>query len=220
MDIDRQAWKVYATLVKGGIAVVPTNAGYGLLAMGPEGVRRIYELKGRPTSKPCVTVTTWPVFDDITAPIAPEVRDWIAETVGWTPLAVVTSLDPRSRMLRCLDPFVFAQCTQAGTIATFHEAGDLVVRVADIAHAHGRLVLGSSGNRSGAGNAYTLEEVPARDHADVVVDCGRIEMPGGSRLAGTILDLATGRLLRQGIHFERIRASWEERFGGDETRAA
>ena len=95
------------------------------------------------------------------------------------------------------------------------------MRVADIAHQHGRIVLGSSGNRSGAGNAYVLEEVPARDHADVVVDWGPIEMPGGSRLAGTILDLVTGRFLRQGIHFERIRTSWEERFGAiGETSAA
>ena len=112
MDIEREAWQVYATLVTGGVAVVPTNAGYGLLAMGPQGVRRIYEMKGRPKTKPCVLVTTWRVFDDVAAPIDPEVREWIVDTIRWTPLAVVTRLNVRSRMLACLDPFVRAPGTR------------------------------------------------------------------------------------------------------------
>ncbi len=123
-------------------------------------------------------------------------------------------------MLDCLHPFVRAQCTQDGTIATFHEAGRLVTRVAEIAYEHGRIVVGSSGNRSGAGNAYVLEEVPARFEADLVVDCGPIEIPGGARLATTILDLPNGRFLREGLHFARIRESWEARFGAQDSLAA
>ena len=60
MDIEQQTTRVYDTLRAGGLAVVPTNAGYGLLAMGARAVERIYALKGRPASKPCITVTTWP----------------------------------------------------------------------------------------------------------------------------------------------------------------
>jgi hypothetical protein len=147
------------------------------------------------------------------------VREWIAETIRWTSLAVIARINPRSRMVGCLDPYVFTQCTQSGTIATFHEAGRLVTRVAEIAYEHGRLVFGSSGNRSGAGNAYVLEEVPSRETADLIVDCGPIEIPGGVRLATTILDLQTGRFLRQGLQFARIRESWEARFG-EESLAA
>ena len=220
MDIEREAWQVYVTLVAGGVVVVPTNAGYGLLAMGPEGVRRIYEMKGRPTSKPCVLVTTWRVFDDVAAPIDPDVREWIVETLRWTPLAVVTRLNPRSRMLPCLDPFVRAQGTRDDTLATFHEAGPLVTRVAEIACEEGRLVFGSSGNRSGAGNAYRLDEFPMLSAADMIIDRGPIPIPGDGRLATTILDLPNGRFLREGLHFERIRASWAARFAPQDSLAA
>ena len=220
MDIEREAWQVYVTLVAGGVAVVPTNAGYGLLAMGPQGVRRIYEMKGRPKTKPCVLVTTWRIFDEVAAPIDPDVREWIVDTLRWTPLAVVTRLNPGSRMLSCLDPFVRVQGTRDETLATFHEAGPLVTRVAEIACEEGRLVFGSSGNRSGAGNAYTLEEVPSRFEADAIIDRGPIAIPGGARLATTILDLPNGRFLREGLHFERIRDSWAARFGLQDSLAA
>jgi tRNA A37 threonylcarbamoyladenosine synthetase subunit TsaC/SUA5/YrdC len=220
MDIEREAWQVYQILGAGGVAVVPTNAGYGLLAMGPQGVRRIYEMKGRPATKPCVLVTTWRIFDDVAAPIDGDVREWIVETLRWTPLAVVTRLNPRSRMLSCLDPFVRLQGTRDDTLATFHEAGRLVTRVAEIACDEGRLVFGSSGNRSGSGNAYTIEEVPSRFEADVIIDRGPIPIPGGERLATTILDLPNGRFLREGLHFARIRDSWAARFAAQDSLAA
>jgi tRNA A37 threonylcarbamoyladenosine synthetase subunit TsaC/SUA5/YrdC len=219
MNLEREAWQVYSTIASGGIAVVPTSAGYGILAMTRRGVERIYELKGRPTSKPCVTVTTWPVFDDVAAPIDAQVRRWIAETIERAPLAVVTRAHPRSHLLASLDPFVRAQCTRDDTIATFHQAGRLVTKVAEIACIYGRLVVGSSGNRSGSGNAYTLEDVPARHEADLVVDCGPIPAPGGAKLATTILDLPNGRFLREGIRFRQIRDSWEARFGQESLAA-
>ena len=209
MNVERNALRVYQTLLDDGLAVVPTSAGYGLLAMGRRGVERIYALKGRPSSKPCITVTTWPIFDDVAQPIDAPTRRWIDQTIRWTPLAVVAPIRPQSRLLAEADPFVVAQCTQAGTVATFHRAGALVTRVAALALADGRLVVGSSGNRSGTGNAYTLDEVPARAQADLVVDVGPIPIPGGARLATTILDLGTGLFLREGLHFDRIARSWE-----------
>lgn len=208
MDIETTARQIYDTLTTDGLAVVPTAAGYGILAMGRSGVERIYALKGRPTSKPCVTVTTWPIFDQVTCEVDPDTRGFIRQTLSYAPLAVIARVRPDAPLLTRLDPIVLSQCTQAGTIATFHGAGTLVTRVAELAFADGRLVVGSSGNRSGAGNAYALDEVPARLEAELVVDVGTIPMPGGVRLATTILDLATGRFLREGVQFPRIAREW------------
>lgn len=207
-DIETHARLVYETLSADGLAVVPTAAGYGMLAMGRSGVARIYALKGRPGRKPCVTVTTWPIFDDLTRGVDAPTRQFIRQTLRYAPLAVIARVDPGSPLVARLDPFVLGQCTQEGTIATFHGAGALVTRVAELAFADGRLVVGSSGNRSGAGNAYTLDEVPAQREAELVVDVGPIPMPGGERLATTILDLQSGRFLREGVQFARIARAW------------
>ncbi len=211
MNLEHEAARVYTTLRAGGLAVVPTVAGYGMVALDAGAVERIYALKGRPATKPCVTVTTWPIFDAIAAPIDPSVRRWIAEVTRWSPLAVVAPIDPGSRLLAGLHPFVLAQCTRDATVATFHQAGPLVNRVAELAFADGRLLVGSSGNRSGSGNAYRLEEVAAGDSADVVVDVGPIPMIDGTRNATTILDLSAGRFLREGLHFAALSASWARR---------
>ena len=209
MNLEQEAARVYTALCAGGLAVVPTVAGYGMVALEAGAVERIYALKGRPATKPCVTVTTWPIFDEIAAPMDPFVRRWLAEVTRWSPLAVVTPVDPGSRLLAALHPFVRAQCTRDATVATFHQAGPLVNRVAELAFADGRLLVGSSGNRSGSGNAYRLGEVAAGDSADVVVDVGPIPMIDGTRNATTILDLSSGRFLREGLHFGPLSASWE-----------
>lgn len=220
MDLEHDARRVYRTLWEGGLVVVPTVAGYGLIAMRPGAVERIYALKGRPGSKPCVTVATWPVFDDVALPVSADVRGWIGEVTRAHPLAVVAPVNPRSRLLGALDPFVRAQCTRDGTVAAFHRAGPLVTRVAELAFADDHLVVGSSGNLSGNGNAYLLEEVAGLDEADLVIDVGPIPMLGGARLATTLLDLGTGRFLREGLGFAEIAASWARLRGEDAARAA
>jgi tRNA A37 threonylcarbamoyladenosine synthetase subunit TsaC/SUA5/YrdC len=99
-----------------------------------------------------------------------------------------------------------------GTVATFHAAGELVTAVAERAFADGRLIVGSSANRSGTGNCYDLDEVPVemRTGVDLVIDAGHVPRTSDQRLATTILDLPRGQFLRQGIHFERIERSWRD----------
>ena len=185
MDIETTAQQIYDTLTTDGLAVVPTAAGYGILAMGRSGVERIYALKGRPTSKPCVTVTTWPIFDQVSCEVDPDTRAFIRQTLTFAPLAVIARVRPNAPLLARLDPFVLSQCTQAGTIASFHGASALVTRVAEF-----------------------------------VVDVGTIPMPGGVRLATTILDLASGRFLREGVQFPRIAREWAEHPASRRGRSA
>lgn len=220
MNIESSAQQVYRALCRGGLAVVPTTAGYGLVAMSAAGVQRIYALKGRPSTKPCVVVATWPIFGEVTTGVDPAERRWIAEVTRSAPLAVVARLAHPSRLLSSLDPFVRDQCTHAGTVATFHNAGAVVTRLAELAYADGRLIVGSSGNRSGSGNAYALDEVPARKDADIVIDAGDIPMQDGRRLATTILDLPSGRFVREGIGFEVISRSWWARSAPSDQEAA
>ncbi|MEQ1502309.1 MAG: Sua5/YciO/YrdC/YwlC family protein [Myxococcota bacterium] len=203
--------RVYELLVDGGVALVPTIAGYGLVAMRSGAVERIYALKGRPATKPCITVSTWPIFDEVVGGVEPALRSWLVDTTSWAPLAVVGAIAPGSRLVAGMEPFVRAQCTSDGTIALFHNAGTLVTAVAERAFVDGRLVVGSSANRSGAGNSYTLADVPPEMRAgvDLVIDVGSIPRTDDRPLATTLLDLTRQRFLRQGIAFDRIERAWQ-----------
>jgi tRNA A37 threonylcarbamoyladenosine synthetase subunit TsaC/SUA5/YrdC len=208
--LEQDARRVYDVLRSGGVALIPTNVSYGLVAMEDDAVRRIYELKGRPSSKPCVTVTDAEIYDDVASPLDPIVRSWLDDIVTQTPLAVISRLNANSRLLAALSPYVFSQVTQDGTIATFFSAGELVQRVGELALADGRLVVGSSGNVSGAGNNSTFDAVPAsiREGVDLALDWGPVRYANDQRLSTTILNLLTATFLRQGVNYAQIEQAW------------
>ncbi|MDQ3335176.1 MAG: Sua5/YciO/YrdC/YwlC family protein [Myxococcota bacterium] len=211
MQLEVDVQQIYATLRTGGLALVPTDVGYGLVALEESAVRRIYELKGRPAAKPCVTVGNAEILQRVSH-VPVDTREWIAETARLTPLAIVTRL-VENPLVAAMTPYVAGQATHAGTIALFFSAGRILERLAECALADGRVVLGSSANLSGTGNNYTLADVPAsmRDGADLVIDRGPAWYRNERQLASTILDLTTGAFLRQGVNYDRIAASWASR---------
>ncbi|MEQ1572573.1 MAG: Sua5/YciO/YrdC/YwlC family protein [Myxococcota bacterium] len=208
VDITRS---VYDTIRQGGLALVPTTAGYGLLAMRAAAVERLYQVKGRPPGRPCVTVATWPIFDAIAAGVDPAHRAWAEQIAREHPLALVTRFDAAAVPIARMEAGALERCTKDGTLASFHRAGALVCGVAELAFADGELVVGSSANASGAGNSHQLDEVPEqiRAAADVTVDQGRTPLAHLGRAATTILDLTTGTFLRRGLQFEAIAQRWE-----------
>jgi tRNA A37 threonylcarbamoyladenosine synthetase subunit TsaC/SUA5/YrdC len=211
--LEDDAREVYARLLRGELVLAPTETGYGLVAMGPEAVERIYRLKGRPREKPCVTVATLPILDDVGADVSPSIRAWIASASRAWPLAVVARANADSRLLAATPSAVRAQCTKDDTVALFFGVGPLLSRVAELAFADGRLVVGSSANLAGTGNNAALADVPRsmRDGVDFEVDHGPARFGNERRLASSLLDLPSARFLREGVCFGEIEASWERR---------
>lgn len=207
---ERDALRAYEVLAAGGVVLLPTDVGFGLVACSEAAILRIYELKGRPRTKPCVTVANAAILDDV-APIADaRTRAWVMETSATLPLALVNDASPSSTLLGRLSPVALEQATTHRSIATFLNAGALVTRIAELAFADGRMVLGSSANAAFTGNNYALQEVPPsmRDGVDLVIEGPRAPYANAGRLATTILDLRTGGFIREGIEHGAIAASW------------
>ena len=208
--LETDALRVYSTLRAGGLVLLPTDVGYGLVAIEEDAVRRIYDLKGRPAAKPCVTVANQAILAQVALPLPDDVREWLAETTRLTPLAVVARAAAESPLLADLSSYVRSQATHAGTIALFFKAGRILERVAELALADGKLLVGSSANTSGTGNNYAFADVPAvmRDSADLAIDRGPAWFRNDAQLASTILDLTTGTFLRKGINYDQIAGAW------------
>lgn len=208
--IERHAERILAVVEAGGVALAQTQTGYGLVAMRTDGVRRIYELKGRPAAKPCVTVGTMEILDEVAVEMDVPTRLWLSAATSTWPLAVIAKLRPTSALVASFEPFVAAQCTKADTIATFFGVGPLIARTAELARAKGRLIVGSSANLAGTGNNYTFEDVPAsmREGVDLAIDYGRSAFTSEDKLASTILDLTQRSFLRRGACYDAIEASF------------
>ncbi|UJR78517.1 Sua5/YciO/YrdC/YwlC family protein [Sandaracinus amylolyticus] len=200
----------YRVLTDGGLVLMPTDVGYGLVAMSDDAIRRIYELKQRPASKPCVTVVDLEIAREVSVARDPRVWSWLEQVSRDRPIAVVQQVRASSRLLAAASPYLREQATQSGTIATFFNAGTLVTALARRALADGRIVVGSSANASSHGNNFSLDEVPApmRAGADLVIDRGPARYRNPERLATTMLDLIAGRFQRRGIEVAAIEESW------------
>lgn len=212
-SIDLDALRLYSLLADGGLGLARTSTGYGLVAMHGDAVRRIYALKGRAAEKPCVTVGTMTILDDIAKPLAPDTRAWLAGAASRWPMAIIAEKNPASTLLSRWEPFVASQCTKGDTIATFFGVGDLIARAAAMAHERGQLIVGSSANLAGTGNNYTLDAVPdvIRRSVDLEFDYGEAPFTSDAKLASTILDLTRGGIFqRQGVAFAEVEASWRQ----------
>jgi tRNA A37 threonylcarbamoyladenosine synthetase subunit TsaC/SUA5/YrdC len=209
---DADARRMYTLLADGGLALARTNTGYGLVAMKSDAVRRIYALKGRSAQKPCVTVCTMAILDDVATGIDPETRSWLATAASRWPMAVIARTNARSTLLASFEPFVASQCTKVDTIATFFGVGDLIAGTATIAYGNGQLIVGSSANLAGTGNNYTLDSVPdsIRRAVDLEFDYGVAPFTADKKLASTILDLTKETFQREGVAFAEVEASWRE----------
>jgi len=211
-SIEVDARRMYDLVAGGGLALARTNTGYGLIAMKSSAVQRIYELKGRSSQKPCVTVGTMSILGDVATDIDADTRAWLARAVARWPMAVIARIAPASRLVSSFEPFVASQCTKADTIATFFGVGELIARTAAIAYEHGQLIVGSSANLAGTGNNYTIDEVPdsIRSAVDLELDYGRAPYVSDRKLASTILDLTRGQFQREGVAFAEVERSWRE----------
>lgn len=154
-----------ACVAAGGVAVFPADTVYGLACdpSNPEAVARLYELKGRPPSKPAAVMffnRNWP-------PVGPRTR------------ALMERLLPGGVTLLLTNP------DRLYPLACGPDPSTLGLRVPFFAPV-GRPVLQSSANVSGGPDPRRLDDVPAsiRDGADLVLDGG--ELPG---TPSTVVDL-------------------------------
>ena len=209
------ATRALSVLTDGGLVLLRTDVGYGLIGCSEQAVTRIYELKGRPSSKPCIAVANMTILDDVALLPDERLRAWIERISARTPIAVVNRTRPDSTLLAALPPAVREQSTSNGTIATFLNAGRLVSLLGALLWNDGRLLVGSSANTSFTGNNYRLEDVPAsiRDNVDLEIDDGVAPYANAERKATTILDLVNYRVVREGINYGLIGASWGEFLG-------
>jgi len=168
-----------ACVAEGGVALFPADTVYGL-ATGPEsrdGVRRLYELKGRPPSRPAAVM-----FFELDGALA------ILAELGARTRAALKRLLPGPVTLVLPNPL------GRYPLACGSRPDRLGVRVPQLTGALEPLgairlaVLQSSANPSGGADPCRLEDVDPRVRAGVDVQLDAGELPG---TPSTVVDLAS-----------------------------
>lgn len=165
---------VRAALVRGGVALVPTDTVYGLAAAldVPAGVDALYAIKGRPRSQPCQVLIYAPeLLERALAPLDPATRAAAAALLPGPATCLVP--DPAGR-------FAAAAGDAPGAVGVRAPRVDGPLAALDLA------LVATSANHPGGPDPATVGEVPEdlRAAAAAVLDAGRL--PG---TASAVVDL-------------------------------
>ncbi len=215
-QIQRDAQRVFDVVCNGGVALIPLDVAYALVAATPEAVRRIYAAKGRDFSKPMGLVggiAAHEALHDLDDTRRAMVH---AVTVRHDlPLSVVAPFRRDHAYVRRLDDFVRRQSTLDGTLNLLLNAGALRTELARLCWESRQPMVGTSANVSMTGSCYTLQSMDSAILAicDLVVDYGESRFHNTQGLSSTIIDFGAMRLVRRGVCFERICAVLRKAFG-------
>ncbi|KKK12983.1 hypothetical protein ARAM_000926 [Aspergillus rambellii] len=195
LDISQDARRVLDTLQAGGIAIIPSSVGYGIIGSTPAALQRIFTAKRR------TLVQVIAVTQDL-------------------PLGVVAPYDFTHALLRPLDPQTISQSTdtEANTLAMLVNGGPFQEELTRLASAAGTPVFGSSANLSGRGTKTRVEEIESDvlRVADVVLDYG-LRVHHAPRASSTMIDFGfvdRVKVVRFGACYEVIRDVLGK-FGGE-----
>jgi L-threonylcarbamoyladenylate synthase len=179
--------KILSFLRAGGVIAFPTDTAYGLGAdpFQEEAVQRIFEVKGRPETKPILLLVNSIAMAESIASLSERAVE-VAERFWPGPLTMVVPA-------RSTVPGIVTAGT--GTIGIRWPDAAFARRLID---AFERPITATSANRTGMPSAVTVAEIREQfqDSIDLIVDGGTLPTRGGS----TLLDLTEipARLLREG----------------------
>ena len=191
---------------RGDLVLVKGDIEYGLLGNSERAIRKMYEAKGRPHSNPCITIGNLDILSDVALVPNSAIGEWIKNTAAWTTLAVVLPVNPHSKLLATLSPWVYGQTVTNQTIAVFLNVGPFLEQIIARARRQNMLVVGSSANPSSHGNIYQFSEIP--DHlklvADFAINHGESKYANPERKATTIVNFTNWSVKRRGVNWEKI----------------
>lgn len=197
-------------LERGDLTLLKGDIGYGLLGSAEQAIKKMYEAKGRSLSNPCIVIGNRDILEDVAVVPDAKIGAWIDQTMRYTTLATVLPVNPKSRLLKRLSPWLYGQTVTNATIAVFLNVGPFLEEVISQAASRGLIVVGSSANLSSHGNIYSFDEIPKalRAAADFGIDHGRCKYENEERKATTIVNFTNWSIKRRGVNWEQIEPSF------------
>jgi tRNA A37 threonylcarbamoyladenosine synthetase subunit TsaC/SUA5/YrdC len=202
----------YDILDDSGLILIKLDIGYGFVGRTDEAIKRMYELKGRSESNPCVVPGNISILQSICPGIHPVTLEWVCSQIEWTTLSVICDLDERSPLWLSLPDFVRKQSSKNGSVAVFLRPGAFLDALVDRAFHEKKLLAGSSGNQSGHGNSYRPEQIAPSiiEGVDLFINHGTAHYDNPQRMATTMIDLRTLQITRRGVNYEQLEARLAE----------
>lgn len=216
LDIEGDAKRVWDVTKGGGVALIPIDVAYTVVAQTPEGIDRTYAAKGRSLSKPCGSLANLEIFDAILK-VDNRASEAVHAIVGEYDLAmsVIAPFEEDHEFFSNIDPKCIQRSTKNGTMDMLLNAGRFHNELARLSWEQKFPIMGSSANVSLTGSKFRLEDVEqqVRDAADIEIDYGLVKHHNPELISSTIIDVTTFDVHRFGANYEMISDILKRHFG-------
>jgi tRNA A37 threonylcarbamoyladenosine synthetase subunit TsaC/SUA5/YrdC len=207
--VQADARQIFGLLKCGGVAIVPFDVSYAIFGHTARAVERIYELKNRTFAKPNAVLGNWDTFNEVIDADQTDLDLVKCITIDHNlPLSIVGPYRADHDFLRTLEFGALRRSTKGPTMDLLMNAGALHAELARLSLESATPVIGSSANRSLAGNKFELRKIEPEvlDHVDVAADYGKCKYANPYFVGSTIIELGSRRVLRFGCCYEEIQA--------------
>ncbi|KAF9249750.1 hypothetical protein DTO013E5_8251 [Penicillium roqueforti] len=197
---------VFEVLKRGGIAIIPMSVGYGIIAINPDALDRIFRTKRREPHKRHAMVGSYNLHRDIHVLPPKEAGMVKLLTVDLDlPLGIIAPYRADHPIIQKIPPNALAQSVAGDTLAMLANGGGLLEELSRLAAIEELPLMGSSANISGKGTKTVVEGIEPEilEVADIVVDYGtqKFHHP---RASSTMIDFSTMKVVRYGACYDVI----------------
>lgn len=206
LNLSVDASNAMAVMQKGGIAILPNDVGYSLIAAKPAALRHIFDTKKRAPAKLNAMLGNADLHRELHRVSArgQEIVEAITKDYD-LPLGLIAPCDVDHPLLRALDADTFERSTKGGTLLMLLNAGKFHAEITGLSLQHQTLLFGSSANLSMHGTKFCVEDMEPEITAiaDVIIDYG-LQKFHLWKASSTLLNCETLEVVRHGSCFENI----------------
>ncbi|OGM40514.1 hypothetical protein ABOM_010638 [Aspergillus bombycis] len=203
-NVHKDALRVFQIPQEGGIAIVPTEVGYGLIASSSEAITRAFHAKKRRPGHTQGIIGNYDVHKSLH--ILPAEKFDMTKTLTHDldmSLGVIAPYRSDHPLLQGMSAETLEKTTKDGKMAIHVGGGSLLLEVVRLHYEVGKVVVGSSANVTGSGQKFRVQDIEQEilEAADVVVDYGlqRYHLYGR---ASILYDFGEMRVVRMGACYE------------------
>ncbi|MCI0542548.1 Sua5/YciO/YrdC/YwlC family protein [bacterium] len=157
---DSEIARAYKIIRTGGLAIVPSRVGYTLLGNSEHAIKKMFDVKGRPLTKPCVVLTKHSFLPEI-AEIPPQYMAFVDSIEEQKLLCGFILKRKTHSIFDSLPEYVRLNSRRDDDTSCFViNAGLYIQYLVEEALKDGTVVVGSSANASGTGNEGIFANIP------------------------------------------------------------
>ncbi|KAI1359762.1 DHBP synthase RibB-like alpha/beta domain-containing protein [Xylaria arbuscula] len=216
----RDAQEAFEVLKAGGVIIIPTDFGYGLMSASNEAIERSFKAKNRVEGHTLGAIGTFNTFKKLCT--LPDEKFEMIRVLNqdmdqaFNVVAPLQTAPEDHPLLKHLDPENLKRVTKDKTIGINIGESPFMRELGRLNDEAGQLMVGSSANLTGTGQKLRVQDLEEQvyESADLLVDYG-LQRYHRYQRSGTIIDVESMRILRIGAGYEIFRERVKQWWGYD-----